>query len=156
MHQLDDGRALGHIHAVVIALYFRLDPRAIPFAVDIQDMARRCFFEALLHVLGLAVELFLAMAARFAFEDHSVRHNVDRHAALDHADVGGGLEIDAAQLHLRDAFGGDFYRVDAFLRTDAGVSFQTMNPEFHPVGCRRFGKQKSHRIAVENQTSARA
>ena len=60
------------------------------------------------------------------------------------------------KLHLRDAFGGDFDRVDAFFRAYAGVGFETMDAKFHAIGRRRLGEQKAHRVAVEHQTRARA
>ena len=41
-----------------------------------------------------------AMAARLASEHHLIGHDVDRHAALDHADIRGGFMIDAAELHF--------------------------------------------------------
>ena len=64
--------------------------------------------------------------------------------------------IDAAQLHLRDAFGGDFDRVDAFFRTDAGMGFEAVDVKLHAVGRRRFGKEKAHGVAIEHETRARA
>src|SRR6478736_2892277 len=85
MHKLDDGGSLRHIHAIVITLDFRLNPDRVSFAVELQRVARGGFFEAALHVFGLTVELFRAMAPRLAPQHHLVGHNIDRHTALDDA-----------------------------------------------------------------------
>ena len=96
------------------------------------------------------------MAARLALEDDLIGHDVDRHAAFDHADIGRGLVVDAAEVHLRDALGGDFDRVDAFFRADPGMGFQAVDAKLHAVGGRRSGEQEADRVAVEHQAGARA
>ena len=107
-------------------------------------------------MFGLAFEFVRVMAARLAFEDDLIGHDIDRHAAFDDADVRRGLVIDAAKLHLRDALGGDFDRVDAFLGADPGMGFQAVDAKLHAVGRRRSGEQEADRVAVEHQAGARA
>src|ERR1041385_5886569 len=133
MHEFDDGGTLRHIHAIVITLDFRINPSRVSLAVDFERMARRGFFETMLHVFGLTVELFRAVASSLAAQHYLVGHDIDRHAALDHANIRSGLMIDASQAHVRNPIGGDSDRVDASLRTYAGMRFEPVHTKFQPV-----------------------
>src|SRR5688500_20201288 len=64
--------------------------------------------------------------------------------------------INTSQGHLRNSVGSNFDRVDAFLRTNSSMCFKPMNLEFHAIGGRGPGKQKSHRIAVQYQSGTGA
>src|SRR6266571_793906 len=89
-------------------------------------------------MLGLPVQFFLVVTSRFAFQDDGVRHDVDRYAALDNADVRGGLVVDSTELHLRDALGRHFDGADSFFRANSRVSFEALNVKLHTVGGKRF------------------
>src|SRR6266571_5530948 len=105
-------------------------------------------------MLGLPVQFFLVVTSRFAFQDDGVRHDVDRYAALDNADVRGGLVVDSTELHLRDALGRHFDGADSFFRANSRVSFEALNVKLHTVGGRRFGKEKSDGVAIQDQSGA--
>ena len=84
----------------------------------------RGLFQTALHMLGLAREFFRIVAARFAAQDYLIRHDVDRHASFDNADISSGFMIDAAKAHLRDSPCGYLNRIDASFRTDAGMRLE--------------------------------
>ena len=155
VNELHNRRALGHVHAVVIALDLSFDPGVVALAVDIQHVARCRVLEAAFHMLGLSIQFVLAVTARFAAEYDLIGHDIHRHAAFDHTDVGRGFMIDAPQEHSRDPFGSDFNCVDAFFRADSGVRFKSIDAKFHAIGRWRFGKQKADGVAIEHETGAR-
>ena len=128
----------------------------MPLTVQFQHMARRSVFKTVLHMLGLPIKLLFAVATRFASQNHVIGYDIHRHAAFDDTDVGCSFIIDAAEAHLGNAFCGNFDRVDAFFRTDAGMGFKTKDAKFHAIGGRRFGEQKTYGITVEHQTRTRA
>ena len=71
--------------------------------------------------LGIAVQLGVVAAADFAVEERFFRDDVALQAALDSADVGRGLRVDAAQGQLGQNLGGQQDGGQALFRFDPGV-----------------------------------
>ena len=130
----------------------RLSTRAAIFRPSTrQGPARRCFLETTPHVVGLARQLAFVVTARLGAQRDRLRDDVGRDAALDDADVGGGLRVDAAETHRRDAFGGDLDRADAALRRHAGVRLEAVHHELHVIRRGRARHQEAGRVAVEDE-----
>ena len=84
-------------------------------------------------MLGLGLEFFFAVRARFALKHDQIGNDVRRHPAFDFPDVRGRFVIDAAKLHRDQTFSGDLDSRNAFFGCDAGMRFKTMDPEFHVI-----------------------
>src|SRR5207244_11198184 len=68
--------------------------------------------------------------------------------------VRGGLVVVFTELHLRYALGRHFDGADSFFRANSRVSFETMDVKLHTIGGRRFGKEKSDGVAIQDQSGA--
>ena len=121
---------IGQLVGRVRALDLELDARAVSF---------RRILERRRHRRGLSGQLLVVAAARLALDEHLVGHDVGRHAALDHADVGRGLRIDAAQRHRGDRLAGDADGVDALLRLRARVRGLAVHLDLQGVLAGRAG-----------------
>src|SRR5262245_44479513 len=140
LHQPHNRRVVRNMHAVVVALDLRFDGCLKTLAIQFQNMAGRGFFEALQHVLRLALQLFLVVAPGSTPQHDRVWDNVDGHAALDDANVSRGLVVDTSQPHTRDAFGSYLDRANSLLGTGAGMGLQPADAKLHAIGGGRLGE----------------
>ena len=154
-HQPDDRRVVAELERLVATVDARLDPSRMLASFDGHAVAGGRLVEAAAHVLALGVELGEVAAPRLALHHHAVRHDVGREPSLDHAEVGRGLLVEAAQAHGRDGLAGDLDRADALLRADAGVGLEAVDDEAHVIGRRRARDQLVHAVAVEHQPAPR-
>ena len=141
-------RIVRHAHRLIHRLDRELDVRA--------RMARGGVLEAGAHVRALGVQACDVVAARLTAETHLVGHDVDRASALDHAHVGGGLGVDAAETHGGDRFRRHTDRADAALRRHPGMRGSPVDHDVDAVRAGRPREDDARRVAVEDQPPPRA
>jgi len=149
--QPDDRRVDGEVEPVVVALDAGLRARRVQALADPRAMAARGLLEAAPHVVGLRLELLEAQAPRLAAQADAVRHDVDRQAALDHAEVGRRLGVDPPEPHRGDRLAGDLDRADPLLRTHARVGLEAVDREDHLVRGRRPHDELAGAVHVEDE-----
>src|SRR5262245_39919047 len=103
------------MHPVVKPLDLCLHASCEALAIEFQSVPAGRLLETFQHMLRLPFQFFFAVTPCSTPEHHRVWNDVDGHPTLDHADIGGGLMVDAAELHAGDTFGSDLDRVDPLL-----------------------------------------
>src|SRR5439155_1766718 len=112
--------------------------------------------EAGTHVLGLRRQAREGVAPRLAAHADLVGHDVAGTATRDHADVGGGLGVQAAEPHRGDGLGRDADRAYALLGRHAGMGGTAADHDLDQVRARRAREGEAHGVAVEHEAATGA
>ena len=124
------GEAYGQV--VLREAVGRVVARELRLDLALGDPGREC--QRVLHRLHLVGELAVVVRPRLADERTGVGHDVRGASAFDHADVGGRLLVDPAELHLGDrACRGDDCR-PALLGEHAGVGGTPVEGDLDQLG----------------------
>src|SRR5690349_3753942 len=120
-----------NVHGIVGTLDVSLDAGRLFDPVNGHFVVGGGFPEAFVHVAGLGVQPFHGQATSFRRDNHFIRHDITRPAAVNRADIGDCLVVHTAKLHFRNRLAGNLDGAHALFGGHGGVGLQAVDSPLH-------------------------